>query len=210
MIRVLLADDHQLIRVVLQAYLQKEEDLELVAEASTGHGAVELARSCDVDVVLLDANMPGRGGLETLETLKALRPSPKVLMVTAHLEDDYAVRCIKSGADGYFTKDRAGDDLVEAIRCVAQGKKWVSPGLAERILQSFDSTEPSSRHVDLTNRELEILCLLGEGLTISEISSRIHLSVKTVGAYRRKILRKTGLRNDSEIIRYVLEQGLVA
>jgi len=209
MTRVFLADDHALVRQALQGLLGRIGDLVFVGEASTGQETVASVRRLDVDLVLLDVTMPGRGGLETLEELKALRPPPKVLMVTAHLEDEYAVRCMKSGADGYVTKAKGVGELQRAIEKVSSGGKYVSPELAERIAMSFDPGTERAPHERLDNREFEILSRIAQGETLSEIAAALFLSTKTVSSYRTRILKKTGLRNNADIMRYAFERQIV-
>ena len=209
MIRILLAEDHLLVRDSLVRLLERQDDFQIVGEATTGPETVAVANGTEVDIVLLDVEMPGRGGLETLEELKRSKSSPKVVMLTARAEDEYAVRCMKAGADGYVTKDRAIEDLHQAVRKVAGGGKFFSAELAERIAMSFDPGSDQPAHARLSNRELEIMCRIARGERLSEIAEALSLSPKTISSYRRQILTKTGLRNTNDLMRYAHEQRLV-
>ncbi|MEM6795665.1 MAG: response regulator transcription factor [Acidobacteriota bacterium] len=209
MIRIFLADDHVLVRQALRDFLNKDENVTVVGEASTGPETLAAVGRLRVDIVLLDANMPGRGGLETLEELKALSSSPAVLMLTGLPEEDFAVRCIKSGADGYLMKSQAVAELGQALVKISEGGKYLSSGLAERIVESFDPVREELPHERLTNREFEVMCRLAGGESLAEIAEGLMLSPKTISSYRSKIGKKTGLKSTAEIIRYAFLQGLV-
>jgi DNA-binding NarL/FixJ family response regulator len=208
MIRILVADDHTIVREGLKAILERAGDFEVVAEAATGAEAVERARASRPDVVLLDVSMPGRDGLETAKDLKRQNPKVRILMLTFHPEDLFAVRCLKEGADGYMTKDAAPQQLVEAIRRIQRGGKYVSPNLAERLAFQLDGELDRPAHEILSDREFDVLRRIGSGKTVGEIGAELHLSVKTISTYRARILEKMNLRNNAEIIRYAVEQGL--
>ena len=208
MIRVVVADDHPIIREGLKRILGGVDDITVVGEASTGPEAVETARRSSANVVLLDVSMPGRGGLETVQELKRLLPGVRILMLTAHPEDDFAIRCLREGADGYLTKDAAPALLVEAVRKLHGGRKYVSPALAELLALNLDTRHEKAPHERLSARELEILRLIASGRTVGEIAVQLHLSVKTVSTYRARVLEKTGLKNNAAIMRYAVEHGL--
>jgi DNA-binding NarL/FixJ family response regulator len=208
MVRLLIADDHAIVREGLKRILEAAGDLAVVAEAASGPEALEQARRSHPDVVLLDVSMPGRGGLETAKDLKQQNPKVRILMLTVHPEDQFAVRCLKQGADGYMTKDAAPEELVQAIRRLQRGGKYVSPNLAERLAFSLDGELGHAAHEDLSDREFEVLRMIGSGKTVGEIAAGLNLSVKTVSTYRARILEKMNLRNNAEIIRYVVELGL--
>ena len=207
MIKILIADDHQIVREGLKKIVEAN-GLTVVAEAGTGHEALERARETRPEVVLLDVSMPGKGGLETAQELKARDPRLRVLMLTVHPEDHYAVRCLKGGADGYLTKDVAPGQLVEAIRKVHNGGKYVSPALAERLAESLGAGFGQAPHETLSNREFEVLRRMGQGQTVGEIAETLHLSVKTVSTYRARILEKMNMKTNADLVRYAVEEKL--
>lgn len=208
MIRVLLADDHTLFREGVRRLLDSDPGIEVVAEAARGPEALDLAAEADPHVVLLDVSMPGRGGLETLRDLKERRPKVRVLMLTVHPEDHFAIRCIKAGADGYMTKDAAPDELILAIRRVAMGRKYITPELAEQLALTVGKSFEEKPHELLSDREFQVLRRISSGKTVSEIADGLNLSVKTISTYRARILDKMGLRNTAEIMQYGIKHGL--
>jgi len=208
MIHVLLADDHALFRDGVRRLLESTSGIEVVAEASQGPEALSRALETEPDVVLLDVSMPGRGGLETLRDIKQRLPKTGVLMLTVHPEDQYAIRCIKGGADGYMTKDAAPEELIRAIRQVAGGRKFITPALAEQLAMMLGQDFESQPHELLSDREFQVMRLIASGQTVSEIAADLHLSVKTISTYRSRILEKMGLRNNAEIMHYAITRGL--
>jgi DNA-binding NarL/FixJ family response regulator len=208
MIRVVVADDHPIMREGLKRILGGVADLVVVGEAGSGPETLDLARQTQANVVLLDVSMPGRGGLETVQELKRQVPGVRILMLTVHPEDDFAIRCLREGADGYLTKDAAPELLVEAVRKIHAGRKYVSPALAELLAMNLDAGHEKAPHERLSARELEILRLIAGGKTVGEIGAELHLSVKTVSTYRARILEKTGLKNNASIMRYAVEHRL--
>lgn len=209
MIRILLADDHQMFREGVRGLLEARPDMSVVAEAGTGEEALSQATEHRPDVVVLDVSMPGRGGLETVAELKKRNPRVRVLMLTVHPEDRFAVRCLKGGADGYMTKDNATDELITAIRKVHTGGKYVSPSLAENLVMSLDRDFGAAPHETLSDREFQVMRMLASAQTVSEIADELCLSVKTISTYRSRILEKLGLRNNAEIMQFAIEQNLV-
>lgn len=209
MIRVLLADDHTLFRDGVHRLLSSEANIEVVAETGRGQEVLGLTKESAPDVVLLDVSMPGRGGLETLADLKERFPEVKVLMLTVHPENHFAIRCIKSGADGYMTKDAEPGELVEAIRRLAGGRKYITGELAEQLALTVGQDFEEQPHERLSDREFQVMRMIGVGRTVSEIAAELHLSVKTISTYRTRILEKMNLRNNSEIMQYAIRQGLV-
>ena len=209
MIRVLLADDHTLFRDGVRRLLSSEANFEVVAETGRGQEVLGLAKESDPDVVLLDVSMPGRGGLETLADLKDRSPEIKVLMLTVHPEDHFAIRCIKSGADGYMTKDAEPEELIQAIRRVASGRKYITGELAEQLALTVGQDFEEQPHERLSDREFQVMRMIGAGRTVSEIAEELHLSVKTISTYRTRVLEKMNLRNNSEIMQYAIRQELV-
>ncbi|HEY0554825.1 MAG TPA: response regulator transcription factor [Thermoanaerobaculia bacterium] len=208
MIRLLIADDLAISREGLKRILEATGDMSVVAEAANGPEAVDKVRTSRPDVVVMDLSMPGQGGLETAHELKRLLPAVRILMLTTHPEDHFAVRALREGADGYMTKDTRPEVLVSAIRQLHGGRKYISPTLAEHLALSLRDRTGGPPHQRLSTRELEILLMIGEGKTVGQIARELHLSVKTVSTYRTRILEKMNLRNNAEIMRYVLDQDL--
>jgi len=207
MIKVLVADDHAIIREGLKRILEGS-DVQVVAEAATGPETLEMARKSRPDIVLLDVSMPGGDGLETAKDLKRLNPKVRVLMLTVHPEDSFAVRCLTQGADGYMTKDAAPEQLIQALRRIQMGGKYISPNLAERLALNLGEGADRPAHDALSARELAVMRRIASGKTVSEIAAELNLSVKTISTYRHRILEKMNLRNNSEIIRYAVGEGL--
>jgi two-component system invasion response regulator UvrY len=208
MVTILIADDHTLFREGLKRILEQSDGLRVAGEAATGEEAVELARRLRPDVVLLDVSMPGRGGIETAQELKRRLPGVRILMLTVHPEDHFAVRCLREGADGYMTKDAAPAQLLAAIHKVRAGGKYVTPALAERLATSLETGFGRMPHEGLSERELQVMRLIAAGRTASAIAAELHLSVKTVSTYRTRILEKMAMKNNAEIMRYAFEIGL--
>jgi two-component system invasion response regulator UvrY len=207
-IHVLIADDHAIVRQGLRQILSETEDLVVAGEADDGAEALQLARSQQWDVFLLDVAMPNRNGIDTLKQLKKEYPRLPVLMLSMHPEDQYAVRAIQAGAAGYLTKQSAPAELVAAIRKVAQGEKYISPTLAAKLAEVIaGGNRPGLEK--LSDREHEVLRLIASGKTLTQVAEELNISVATVSTYRARLLEKLGLGNTAELIRYGLEQGLV-
>ncbi len=207
MIRVCIADDHAVVRKGLRRILEETPDMTVSGEAGNGQELLDKVSRVPCDVALLDIAMPGRDGLETLKLLKKERPGLPVLVLSMYPEEQYAVRALKNGASGYLTKESAPDELVLAVRRVSQGRKYVSASLAERLADELGDGG-RKLHERLSDREYQVLCMIGAGKTVSEIGSELSLSVKTISTYRTHILAKMKLKNNSEIIRYVLQNAL--
>ena len=208
MTRVAIADDHALVRRGLVELLSETGDLDVVGEAASGDELLALVRDTRVDVAVVDMNMPGPGGLDLVKSLQAEHPALPVLVLSAHPEDQYAVRVVRAGARGYLTKESAEADLVEAIRRVAAGKRFLTPALAEALLDALDADSDAAPHTALSDREFQVLRLLASGLTVGGIADRLSLSVKTVSTYRTRLLQKMGMSNNAELTRYAIEHGL--
>jgi len=208
MIRVLIVDDHSIVRQGLRRILDEARGIEVGAEAADGVEALKKLRTGKLDVVLLDISMPEKNGFDTLKQIMDGNSGARVLILSMYPEDQYAIRLMKVGASGYLTKDSAPEQLIEAIRKVVAGKKHISPRLAELLLQecSTDSGKPS--HELLSDREYQVLRLLGSGKAASEIANALSISVKTVSTYRTHILEKMKLKNNAELTCYVMENGL--
>jgi two-component system, NarL family, invasion response regulator UvrY len=207
-IRVVIADDHTLIRDGFRKLIDREEGLVFVGEAQNASQLTALLGSRSVDVVVLDISLPDRNGLEVLQELRE-KFAPRVLVLSMHPENRYALRSIKNGADGYITKDRAPEELARAIRRVYSGKKYITPALAEELARSVESGSAADPHEKLSNREYQVLLKIGRGQSIREIAQDLFLSVNTVHTYRRRIMEKTGLGSTRELIRYTVNRGLV-
>jgi DNA-binding NarL/FixJ family response regulator len=207
-IRVVLADDHPIVRQGLAHLLSSTSDIVVVGEASTSAEALDAGLHVPCDVMLLDLAMPGRGGFDVLHELRASRPSLRILVLSVYDEGQIAARALRAGAAGYFTKDAPGPVLLEAIRRVHAGKRAVSPELAEQLIDQIESSGAASAHERLSNRELDVLRRLAEGRTVSEIGADLSLSVKTISTYRTRLLDKLGARTTGELIRYAIENKL--
>jgi DNA-binding NarL/FixJ family response regulator len=209
MIRLVIADDHAVLRQGLSSLLASHDDMEVVGEAGDGLSAVAMARETRPDVIVLDISMPGLGMLQMLKRLRLETPEVKILILSTHPEEQYAIRALRAGADGYLTKERTGDELAIAVRHVASGRKFVSPQLAEHLANELAGGKSRGTHEDLSDREFQVFLRLGRGLSIKETAAELSLSPKTVHTYRSRIFEKTGLKNDAEIVRYVVKNGLI-
>jgi DNA-binding NarL/FixJ family response regulator len=208
MIRVLIVDDHGVVRKGLRQMLSETADMTVTAEATNGHEALEIAAREDFEVAILDLGMPGRGGLEILRDLTTLKPSLKVLVLSIHSEDQYGLHCLREGAYGYLSKASSLTELVQAVRVVATGERYITPALAQKIALSLQENSARVLHERLSSRELQILALIGSGKTVGEISQELSLSSNTISTYRARILQKMGLKTTSQLIRYALKNGL--
>jgi two-component system invasion response regulator UvrY len=208
-LRVLIADDHPIVRRGLRDILAAEPHVTEVIEAAHPQQVLDLARSSDVDVVVLDLGLPGRGGLEVLKDLRRELPKLPVLILSMQPEEQYAVRALRAGASGYLTKDVAPAKLIEAIQKVTGGGRYISPAVAEQLAASVaaDATKPPQEL--LSDREFEVLRLIASGKTVGDIAEQLALSVKTVSSYRARILEKMGLSNNAELMRYAIDHKLV-
>ena len=209
MIRVLIADDHTILRKGLCEVLEQENDITIVGEAADGAETLSRLREVEVDVVVLDIEMPGRNGLEVLKDIRRLWPEVKVLMLSMHPVGQFAVRAIKGGASGYLTKERSPYELIGAIRKVAAGGRYLDAELAEKLAMEVGSVQVVSPHERLSDRELQVMLLLAKGRTVGEIANELALSINTVSTYRTRILNKMMLRNNAEIAYYAVKEGLV-
>jgi two-component system invasion response regulator UvrY len=208
-IRVLIADDHTIVREGLKQILAETPDMSVVEEASNGQDALDKAIQVDPDVVLLDISMPGRSGLDILKQLKTERPKVAVLVLSMHSEEQYALRALKAGASGYLTKESAPDKLIEAIRVVSHGRKYISFSVAEKLAYNLELGEEKPPHENLSDREYQVMCMIASGKTVKEIADELALSVKTISTYRTRILEKMGLRNNAALTHYAIQNRLV-
>ena len=212
-IRLLLADDHVVVRSGLRMLLQAREDIEIVGEAENGREAIEKVRTLHPDVVLLDVQMPDMNGIDATRRIKAVAPETAVLALTMHEDDHYFFEMLHAGASGYVPKRAAPDELVKALHTVSQGNVFLYPSLATRLvkdyLQRAESGDQPLVQDDLTPRELEVLTLIAEGLTNAEIADRLVISVKTVDRHRENLMRKLNLHNRIDLVKYALKMGLI-
>ncbi|NWG39344.1 MAG: response regulator transcription factor [Hydrogenophilaceae bacterium] len=208
-IRILIVDDHAIVREGLKQILSDDENLVVAGEAENAAEAMRLAREKDFDLVLLDISLPDRDGLELLESLKKEHPKLGILMLSMYRETQYAVRAIKSGASGYLNKQSAPDQLVSAIKQVVTGRKFITPSVAEALALEISVGKDTLPHETLSNREFQTLCLLASGKPVSAIAEKLSLSVKTVSMYRTRLLEKMHLKNNAELTHYAIRHGLV-
>jgi len=209
MIRLFISDDHPVVRAGLRGIIEGEPDFEVVGEACDGGDMLARIGRTPAEVVLLDVSMPGPGFLEVLRGLRQDHPRVAILVLSVHPEDQYAVSALRAGAAGYLTKDHSPEELVAAIRKVHRGGKYVSPSLAERLAVGLEIGANGSPHEQLSNREYDVLCLLGSGRTVKEIASRLALSPKTVSTYRARVLEKMKLATNADLVRYAAQHGLI-
>lgn len=208
MIRVLIVDDHPLIRAGLVSELSKASDIMVAGEAGDGNEVLSKARDVKPDLVLLDIALPGKNGLEVLKDLQAEMPKVKVLALSAFPERQYAIRCIRNGAEGYLTKDTASAELICAVRKVMNGGKFISASLADLLASEVGSNVKRLPHEYLSDREFQILCMLGQGNTVTEVATALSLSISSVNTYRHRILTKMHMQTTAHLIRYVLDNNL--
>lgn len=211
-IRLLLVDDHQIVRAGLRMLFSAEPEVEIIGEASSGEEAVTMAEALQPDVVLMDVAMPGIGGVEATRRIKAAQPQVAVLALTMHEDEEYFFEMLGAGASGYVPKRAAPDDLMSAIRIVRQGDVYIYPSLARLLVKDFlhrsETSAPETRE-ELTGREQEVLTCIAEGYSNREIAEALFISVKTVDRHRENIMRKLQLHNRVELVKYAIEKGLI-
>jgi DNA-binding NarL/FixJ family response regulator len=209
MIKILIADDHGIIRKGIKQILSRTSDIEVTAEASTGQEALEKIWTIHFDLVILDISLPGRNGLEILKQIKSQKPKLPVLILSMYPEEQYAVRVLRAGASGYLTKESDKNELVEAIRRIAEGKKYITPSLAEKLASELEPSNDKALHERLSDREYHILCLIAKGKSSNEIAEELALSVKTVSTHRARVLEKMGMKSNAELTYYAVQSKLV-
>ena len=208
-IRIFIADDHPIVRQGLRRIVEADAGMAIAGEAGDAASLCAALEHTATDVVLLDVSMPGGLFLETLRELRAKHPTVRVLVLSVHPEDQWAVRALRAGASGYLTKDHSPDQLLEAIRRVYRGGKYVSPTLAEHLAEHLEGGAERAPHELLSDREFEVMRRLGSGLTVSQIASELAISAKTVSTYRTRILEKMAVATNAELVRYASKHGLI-
>ncbi|MCZ7602861.1 MAG: response regulator transcription factor [Melioribacteraceae bacterium] len=207
--RIILVDDHELIREGLKKVIAKESDIDVIGEAQNADEMFELLSKNKIDIVILDITLPGRSGLDLISEIKTHYPDTRILILSMHPEDRFAVRALRAGAFGFITKGTASKILIEALRKIADGRKYITPTLAEHLALELDVDHDKPLHENLSNREFEVMRLIAEGKSVSEIAEMLFISVNTVTSYRSRIMEKMKMKTNAEIIRYAIEQNLI-
>ncbi len=209
MIRVLVVDDHAVVREGIKRIIEDAGDMTVAGEAADGRELLAMVADDLWDVVLMDLAMPGLPGLEALHDIRSRRPELPVLILSVYPEDQYAVRTLMAGAAGYVNKGRPPDEVVEAIRTVAAGRRYITPEVANSLAARVDKASAKLPHESLSNREYQVMCLIASGKSVGDIAEDLSLSVKTVSTYRSRLLEKLAMRHNAELTRYALQHGLV-
>jgi DNA-binding NarL/FixJ family response regulator len=209
MIRILIADDHAIVRAGLKQFVAHEQDMVVTGEAVDGIETLAFVRTGECDVVLLDLSMPGKNGIDTLRQLKRTCPELPVLILSAYSEQQYAVSLLRAGASGYINKESASDQLVAAIRAVVNGGKYVSPSVAQVLVSDLSGDSDKPPHATLSKREFQIFYKLAGGTTVSKIAEELFLSVKTVSTYRARILEKMQMTSNADLTHYAVRNNLI-
>ncbi|MBU6493364.1 MAG: response regulator transcription factor [Burkholderiales bacterium] len=208
-IRILVADDHAIVRTGFRQFIADEPDMEVAAEAASGEEVIALVREREIDVVLLDIAMPDKNGIDTLHVIKQIKPQLPVLFLSTYPETQYAVILLRAGADGYVTKDAPPEEIIRAIRTVSRGHRYVSEVTAGLLMQKLERPTDQAMHDGLSEREFQVFCKLAQGRKPTEIAEELHLSVKTISTYRARVLEKMRLQSNAELTLYALKNGLI-
>tara|TARA_B100001167_G_scaffold138929_1_gene88195 strand:- start:94 stop:747 length:654 start_codon:yes stop_codon:yes gene_type:complete len=208
-IKVLVADDHEIVRQGLKTIISEHSDLSIAGEAENGNQVLKILKKTKIDVVLLDFDMPEKNGLDTLIELKALYPKLPVMILSIFPEDHYGTRFLKAGASGYLQKSSATDQLIDAIRKVFNGGKYISSALTDRLVTNLNRDHERPLHESLTDREFQVFCLLATGKKLKEIADELCLSINTISTYRSRILQKMDMSSNADVIRYAIKNKLV-
>ena len=209
MIKIFIADDHAVVREGLKQIISEVPDIKVAGEADNGFDVPKHVKAKTYDMLILDITMPGPNILDLIKQLKHEKPAVPILVLSIHPEEQYAMRVLRSGASGYLTKESAPEELVNAIRKVAGGGKYVSAALAEKLLFTLGSDQEKMPHDNLSDREYQALCMIASGKTVKEIAEELSLSEKTISTYRSRVLQKMGMKNNAEITHYAFKYGLV-
>ncbi len=210
MLRIIIADDHQVIREGVKRIINNEIDLEIIAEVETGEALLNEIRSDKFDIVILDVGLPGRSGIEILEDLRKFEQKLPVLIFTMQPEERIAIRAIKAGANAFISKEAPAEELLKAIRTISTGKKYITPSIAEKLAETISDNFNQTPHNKLSNREFEVMCLIARGKSIKDIAEAKSISVNTVNTYRTRILAKMDFNNNMELAYYVIKNKLIA
>ncbi len=209
MIRILVADDHPIFRAGVKQILAGTSDMEVTDEAGSGQEVLSKVSKSDCDVVLLDVSMPGIGGLEALKQLRRMKPKLPILIVSMHSEKQYAIRAIKAGASGYVRKISAPEELINAIRRIYRGGKYITPSLAEELANAMPVETEKPLHQSLSNREYQVMCLIAKGRTTKEIAGELAISPSTVATYRTRVLNKMNMKTNTDLTHYAINNQLL-
>jgi len=208
-LKILITDDHKIVREGLKEILLHLPEISVIEEAKNGDEALAMISKEDFDLILLDISLPDISGLEVLQSIKRKHPLQKVLMLSMYTQEHYALRTLKMGASGYLTKDTASEELIEAVRKIAAGGKYISSSMAENIAHRIENDYSKPLHETLSGREFEIMLMITAGKPLREIGSELFISGKTVSTYRSRIMRKMGMKKNSELIQYCMKNGLL-
>ncbi len=209
MINVGIVDDHAIVRSGLRQFLSEHVDLRVVGEAANGREAIDLVHQQDIQVLVMDLAMPGRSGIDVLAQLRAKAPHMGILVLSGYPEEHYAISLIRQGASGYLNKECETETIVEAIRTIAQGRRYVTPAVADLLAQQLNRKEDAPVHEQLSEREFQVFLKLARGETAGDIAQALSLSVKTVSTYRTRLLEKMGLSTNSDLTYYALKNRLI-
>ena len=208
-VKVAIVDDHAIVRAGLKQFLSEMVDLRVVGEAASGREAIDLVRTTEIDVLIMDLSMPGQSGIDALAMIRAKAPDVGILILSGYPEEQYAVNLIRQGASGYLNKECEPMEIVNAIRTIALGRRYISPSVAELIAQQLNRKEGSAAHDLLSEREFQVFLKLAKGETAGEIAQALSLSVKTVSTYRTRLMEKMGLQSNSDLTYYALKNKLI-
>ena len=209
MAKVLIADDHAVVRAGLRQFLEEDRTITEIGDASTGREALDALRNGRWDLLILDINMPDRSGLDILSHIRAAGYNTRVLVMSGLPERQYALNVLRAGARGYLSKEGAPDELLKAVRAILDGRRYVSPALAELLVSELDQDTDKPLHARLSEREFQVLCKLAAGRAVSDIAGELCLSVKTVSTYRTRVLDKMHLETNADLTTYALRNGLI-
>lgn len=208
-IKILVVDDHFVVRQGIKGILREHFADVNFGDASDAQEALEQSWKESWDLLLLDISMPGRGGLDVLKDFRTNFPKLPVIVLSMHPEGQFAIRVLKQGASSYIQKDSAGHDLIKAVEAALRGEKYITPSIASQLASNLERNTDGPSHENLSDREYQVLCLLGSGMTVKEVGADLSLSVKTISTYRARILEKMGLKNNAQMMRYVVEKRLI-
>ncbi len=209
MIKILVVDDHIIVREGLKKILVDTPDMVVADEASNGEEVIKKVGNNDYDLILLDISLPGRNGLDVLKQLKCSKPTVPVLILSIHPEEQYALRSLRAGASGYLTKQSTPDELIDAVRRVADGRKYITSSLAEKLAFELEVDARKLPHETLSDREYQVMCMIGSGQTVKEIAKTLSLSIRTISTHRTHILKKMGMKNNAQLTYYAIKNALV-